>query len=1260
MAEYLIRLIFKLTDRLSFCFLAYPSSTVSDYFIAIKGKWSSNGKNLLIISVYAPQKLSEKRMMWQYLNHMIDTWKGEVIVMGDFNEVRFQEERYGSIFNAQRAAAFNSFISLGGLVEVSLGGYFFTWSYKSATKMSKLDRFLILEDLMRSCPNISAITLDRYLSDHMPILLRKISFDYGPTPFRFYHYLFHIDGFDSFMADTWRDMVVTETNAMLKLLTKLKLLKMQIRTWVKVHKNKSQNQKTDLKKGLADIDSILDKGDGTSKIMEEHMNIIKQLAALDNIASMELAQKSKMRWSIEGDENSKSFHGIINKQRNNLAIRGILVDGSWIEDPKVVKNQFLSHFKERFNKPCSSHFTVGMDFPNKLSVDQINDLERPITKDEIKGAAWDCGSDKSPSPDGFTFGFFRRYWNFLEPDVVDAVNHFYVYGFFPKEGDLVNEVQSTFIANRQILDGPFILNELIQWCKAKKKQSMIFKVDFEKAFDYVRWDFLDDALKNFRFGDRWHSWIQSCLRSLRGSILINGSPTMEFQFHKGLKQGVSLDSSLKLTHLFYADDVVFVGQWCDSNINTIVHVLECFFRAFGLRINIHKSKLLGVAVENSKVELAAHNISCMTLNFPFSYLCVKASGRMSRINSSDETINKRLQRLSKWKMKTLSIGGRLTLLKSVLGSIPIYYMSMYKVSIQVLRKMESIRSHFFNGADPNTRKMALIKWDNEMDENTEVLDEGLGRRCPLKLRFSRGGIEQEQFAALLSCVEGLILPPIFDRWYWPLSGSGDYSVASGHEFEEVQVASSNSEAQFNEVIHIETHETASEEEAISQAQKEFPLLDTSVNEPSEENLEVLQEQITDSNTENFQIQETENDVSLNMNSVSSAEPDVVQVGDIEPKTPGSPAHATDTHSIDTNNVPDEVDDLDEIQDIDETLLVELDAVGDFSVNDLGSSSNDMKEDPRALEYDFETNRIADEDSYSNDLGSVSNETKPDPHTSEHDLETTHSVDEDSYSKEVGSTLYEETRGLEHDIETKSSGEQESDSKGLDSTLDEVKQDPTGSDHDLETQHSGNDDSYSKDLNSTLNEIKQDPQAFDHDLETERPGDEDFYSKDLASTLDERKQDPHTSEYDLETKRSIDEDSYTKDLESTFSEMRRDPQALEHRLETFYSVDDSFYSKHVESTLNEMNQDKHALEHDIKTNNSSEAEVKSQNEKETSNTEVEGASDAEASKRELINDANEALLPLETESSTPLAGSGSATVANHGTEKATSTSDTDKE
>ncbi|GKC34586.1 hypothetical protein Tco_1046970 [Tanacetum coccineum] len=62
------------------------------------------------------------------------------------------------------------------------------------------------------------------------------------------------------------------------------------------------------------------------------------------------------------------------------------------------------------------------------------------------------------------------------------------------------DVQSAFVANRQILDGPFILNELLSWCKFKKLNGMIFKVDFEKAFDSVKWDYLDETLKAFGFG----------------------------------------------------------------------------------------------------------------------------------------------------------------------------------------------------------------------------------------------------------------------------------------------------------------------------------------------------------------------------------------------------------------------------------------------------------------------------------------------------------------------------------------------------------------------------------------------------------------------------------------------------------------------------------------------------------------------------------------------------------------------------------------
>ncbi|GKB82490.1 RNA-directed DNA polymerase, eukaryota, reverse transcriptase zinc-binding domain protein [Tanacetum coccineum] len=306
--------------------------------------------------------------------------------------------------------------------------------------------------------------------------------------------------------------------------------------------------------------------------------------------------------------------------------------------------------------------------------------------------------------------------------------------------DIVNEVQSAFVADRQILDGPFILNEVLQWCKLKKKHSFILKIDFEKAYDSVRWDYLDDVLRKFGFGEKWCGWIQECLRSSWGSVLVNGSPTEEFQFFKGLKQGdplspfifilvmeslhisfkrvvdagmfngIVLNSVMHLSHMFYADDAVFMGQWSTKNIDTIIYVLKCFHRASGLSINLSKSKLLGVVVSEDRVVQAANRIGCGVLKAPFAYLGSKVGGNMSRIKSWDEIVDKMVDRLSKWKMKTLSIGGRLTLLKAVLGSMPIYHMSIFKVPMKVLQRMESIRSRFFSGVDLNSKKSIWVKW----------------------------------------------------------------------------------------------------------------------------------------------------------------------------------------------------------------------------------------------------------------------------------------------------------------------------------------------------------------------------------------------------------------------------------------------------------------------------------------------------------------------------------------------------------------------
>nr|GFA75241.1 RNA-directed DNA polymerase, eukaryota [Tanacetum cinerariifolium] len=250
----------------------------------------------------------------------------------------------------------------------------------------------------------------------------------------------------------------------------------------------------------------LDSGLVLDDQLARRLDLKGQLHDINDKEVLDRFQKSKVRWAIEGDENSSFFHGIINKKRSQLAIRGILVDGSWQSDPHVVKEVFRNHFAARFKKPNSSGPKINYSFPNKLSQKQVLDLEREVSRDEIRLAVWSCRDNKSPGPDGYTFEFFKKYWRFIGSDFWEAVEHFFTSGVFAKgcNSSFITLIpKSAFVSERQILDGPFIINELLHWCKRKNKRAMFFKVDFAKAYDSVRWDYLIDVLEAFGFCLTW-------------------------------------------------------------------------------------------------------------------------------------------------------------------------------------------------------------------------------------------------------------------------------------------------------------------------------------------------------------------------------------------------------------------------------------------------------------------------------------------------------------------------------------------------------------------------------------------------------------------------------------------------------------------------------------------------------------------------------------------------------------------------------------
>nr|KAJ0188447.1 hypothetical protein LSAT_V11C900502100 [Lactuca sativa] len=176
----------------------------------------------------------------------------------------------------------------------------------------------------------------------------------------------------------------------------------------------------------------------------------------------------------------------------------------------------------------------------------------------------------------------------------------------------IREVQSVFVDGRNILDDPLIE-------KKEKKKMFIFKVDFEKAFDTVNWEYLDSIPL------RMESWIQGSLKSVKALVLVNGLPTNEFEMGRRLRQGdhllpflfiVAMEglnitmkmtcdkgifSRVKIPHkeicvslLFYADDALFMGEWSGDNIKKTCDNSQVLSRVFQNQVSLKEAVGLGL------------------------------------------------------------------------------------------------------------------------------------------------------------------------------------------------------------------------------------------------------------------------------------------------------------------------------------------------------------------------------------------------------------------------------------------------------------------------------------------------------------------------------------------------------------------------------------------------------------------------------------------------------------------------------------------
>ncbi|XP_050216415.1 uncharacterized protein LOC126667478 [Mercurialis annua] len=744
-------------------------------------------ETLWFTAVYGSPQSSTRRDLWRDLS-LLDIGNNDPwLLAGDFNAILSSNDRRGgSCRRKSGCPLFNDFVDSNALTQLDFRGPAYTW--RRGNLFQRLDRGLCNNNWCNIFPNAITHHLPRIHSDHRPILIKLNSIQQVTTvtkPFRFLSSWITHQDFEKVVTKGWQHQRPLTEN--------INLVTNEISEWnVNVFGNIFK-QKKQLMGRLNGIQKVLEtRNCSYLSNLETHLQ-----AELNEILLREESfwlQKSRCEWIMFGDRNTSYFHAktIARRKKNRICMLKKL-DGSWCDDDVYLQNMAVSFFTELYTEDDIARpiYNTRGYFP-ALSDFMLNSLNMGITHGEIHQALFQMKPWKAPGIDGLPAGFYQNDWAVVGNSVCYFIQQTFRYGvmdtelnktlitLIPKSSKpetikdfrpislctvmyklvtkiitnrlksimprIINPTQVSFIAGRNITDNIIIAQEVIHSMRIKKGKEGWFaiKVDLEKAYDRLNWNFIEDTLLDVGIPAHIIRVIMHCISSSQMNLLWNGSASQEFKPSRGIRQGDPLSpyifvlcmerlshriclaiqnrewSPIKLnrngpdfSHLFFADDLVLFGKASEEQGLAIKSILEEFSNSSGLRVSLNKTKIFFSSnVQVQKAESIANVMGFQRTQDLGIYLGVPLLHSRVTKDTYLYILEKIKKKLSGWNASLLSMAGRLTLAKSVLMAIPGYTMQTTALPKGLCDQINRLVRNFVWGNQNGSYKPSLVKWSD--------------------------------------------------------------------------------------------------------------------------------------------------------------------------------------------------------------------------------------------------------------------------------------------------------------------------------------------------------------------------------------------------------------------------------------------------------------------------------------------------------------------------------------------------------------------